>query len=370
MTAAVAPEQFVAARRRIALPRRAVTVAAIAILIALAGVWWLTSRRTSESTDNAYLRADSTAVASRVRGQVVAVLVRDNQTVRAGDPLVRIDPQDYDAAVAGAEAATANADAEVAEAEADLASLAADQRLAAARSRAAGTEIAAADAERVRATADRLRYEALAARGFATRRDAERVRAAAVGAASAAERTRADLGVTAEQAAVTRARGPVLAAKLQSARAGAARARAALALARLDRARATVLAPVAGAVGNRQVQTGDYVQAGSHLLTIVPDKRLYVVANFKETQTRAMRVGQRATVRIDALDGEALTGTVESFAPASGSDFTLLPFEPGSGNFTKIVQRVGVRIRLDRPPPAAAAVLRSGLSATVRVALR
>lgn len=343
---------------------------AIALLIALAGVWWLTLPRTSESTDNAYLRADSTAVAARVGGQVAAVLVRENQQVRAGDPLVRLDVQDYDARVAAAEAATADADADVAKAQAMLAGLAADERLASARLHAVGTGISAAEAEAARASADRNRYEALVTRGFVTRRDAERVRAAAVGAAGLAERSRADLGVAAEEASVTQARRPVLVAQLQSAHAAALKARAALSLARQDRTHASVVAPVAGRVGNRQVQVGDFVQPGSRLLTLVPTGSLYVVANFKETQTREMRVGQRAEVRVDALGGERLQGIVESFAPGSGSEFTLLPFEPGSGNFTKIVQRVGVRIRLDPASPATAAVLRPGLSVTTRVTLR
>lgn len=355
--------------RRRRLPRNALVMAGIALVIAVVGVLWLRAPRTSESTDNAYLRADSTAVAPRIGGQVTAILVRDNQAVRAGQPLVRIDPQDYDAKLSAAEAAVADSDAGVAKAAAALAALGADQRLAQAQVRAAGTGIASANAELLRATADRSRYDALVARGFATRRDAERVGAVAVGAASAADRSRAELGVSAEQAEVTRARRPVLEAELQAARAGARRARAALDLARQDRSRTLVTAPVAGTVGNRQVQVGDYIQPGSRLLTLVPVGALYVVANFKETQTRAMRVGQRVQVYVDALGGDALGGTIESFAPGSGSEFTLLPFEPGSGNFTKIVQRIGVRVRLD-PRPGAPDVLRPGLSATVRVLFR
>jgi membrane fusion protein (multidrug efflux system) len=122
-------------------------------------------------------------------------------------------------------------------------------------------------------------------------------------------------------------------------------------------------------VGNRQVQVGDFVQPGSRVLTLVPTNALYVVANFKETQTEAMRVGQKAEVYVDALGGDTLTGVVDSFAPGSGSEFTLLPFEPGSGNFTKIVQRVGVRIRLD-PEQRAISSLRPGLSVTARVKVR
>jgi len=158
----------------------------------------------------------------------------------------------------------------------------------------------------------------------------------------------------------------VLEAQLQSAEAAALKARAALDLAKQDRGHTVIVAPIDGVVGNRQVQVGDFVQPGSRLLTLVPVKSLYVVANFKETQTKAMRPGQKAQVYVDALDGDALTGTVESFAPGSGSEFSLLPFEPGTGNFTKIVQRVGVRIRLDPNQPALA-LLRPGLSVTAKV---
>lgn len=372
MNAPVATDSLVAAmpeRRRFAVPRNALAMGAIAVSIAIAGLLWLTAPRSSESTDNAYLHADSSAVAPRVGGLVAAVLVRDNERVRAGQPLLRIDVQDYDTRVRAAEAAVADADAGVASARAALGALSADEALAAAQLRAAGTTIAPADAEYARAAADRARFDALMAQGFATRRDAERVKATAISAASARERSRADLGVSGEQAAVTRARRPVLQAQLAQAEANAAKARAALDLARQDRGHAVVVAPIDGVVGNRQVQVGDFVQPGSRVLTLVPVAALYVVANFKETQTRDMRVGQAARVTVDALGGAALTGTVESFAPGAGSEFTLLPFEPGSGNFTKIVQRVGVRIRLD-PGQAALARLRPGLSVTAKVLLR
>lgn len=355
-------------RRRFALPKKAWKIGLIALAVAALGIWWLTAPKSAESTDNAYLQADSSEVAPRVGGLVTAVLVKDNQVVKAGDPLVRIDVRDYETRVAAAEAAVADADAQVATARATLASLGAEQRLAAAHVRSMTTQIAAADAEYARAAADRKRYDALLVDGFVPRRDAEQVTANAVSAQSAAQRSRADLGASLEEAAVTRARGPILAAQVQAAEAAAARARAALALAKLDRGHTLVAAPIDGVVGNRRIQVGDYVQPGSRLLTVVPVKSIYVTANFKETQTRAMRPGQKADIYVDAL-GETLTGTVESLAPGSGSEFTLLPFEPGSGNFTKIVQRVGVRIRLD-PGQAALAQLRPGLSVTAKVRLR
>ena len=369
MIADIAAEAPALGKRRFAVPRNALVMGGIALLVAIVGIVWLTAPHTSESTDNAYLRADSSAVAPKVGGLVAEVLVKDNQVVKAGDPLIRIDTRDYDSRVQAAEAAVADAQAGVASARAALVALDADEKLASAQVRAAGTSIASADAEAARARADRARYDALVGQGFATRRDAERIKATAIGAASAADRSRAELGVSAEAAAVTRAKRPVLQAQVAAAEAAALKARAALDLARQDRGHAIIVAPIDGVVGNRQVQVGDFVQPGSRLLMLVPVRSLYVIANFKETQTKGMRVGQKAQIDVDALGGETLTGTVESFAPGSGSEFTLLPFEPGSGNFTKIVQRVGVRIRLDPGQPALAS-LRPGLSVTARISLR
>ena len=156
---------------------------------------------------------------------------------------------------------------------------------------------------------------------------------------------------------------------MAQAQAQVANARAALDLARQDLAHTLIRAPIDGVVGDRQVQVGDFVEAGTRMLTIVPLDALYVTANFKETQVARMVAGQPATVKVDALGGTALKGEVESFAPGSGSTFSLLPFEPGTGNFTKIVQRVPVRIRFEPHQPALER-LRPGLSTTVTVDLR
>lgn len=351
-----------------AFSRKPLVVGFIALLVALGGIGWLVAPRTAESTDNAYLQADSTAVAPRVAGVVAEVLVADNQSVKAGDPLVRIEAQDYEAKQLAAEAAVADADAAVASARASLAALGTQEQLAAAQQRSTGTAIAAADVEYARATAEAARYAALGKAGFANRRDIERYAAAAVNAASQRDRARAETGVAGRQANVVQAQRPILAAQLAKAEADMLKARAALKLAQQERGYTIVRAPVSGVVGNRQVQVGDYVQPGSRLLTLVPIGNLYVVAHFKETQTQHMRVGQEVDVAVDALDGAELTGTIDSFAPGSGSEFTLLPFEPGSGNFTKIVQRVAVRIRL-KPGQSALSTLRPGLSVKAKVHL-
>jgi membrane fusion protein (multidrug efflux system) len=200
------------------------------------------------------------------------------------------------------------------------------------------------------------------------RRDAERVEADATSAAAAADRSRATLAVSRSQEAMTRDRRGELQAALAQAQAGRAKAQAALDLALQDQTPAEIRAPIAGVVGDRQAQVGDFVQPGSRLLTLVPMDRLYVTANFKETQTDRMLAGQSARVQVDALPGVILKAHVESFAPGSGSEFALLPFEPGVGNFTKIVQRVPVRLRFDAGQPELAK-LRPGLSAKVTVTL-
>jgi membrane fusion protein (multidrug efflux system) len=340
-----------------------------AVVVAAGGAALIAMPKGSVSTDAAYIQADSSSVAPKVRGLVAQVLVGHNQTVKRGDPLVRIDPEEFDARVASADADIANAEAAAASARAALISLDAEQRLAGSTVRAAQTGIAAADAENVRAQADRKRYEDLADSGAVAKRDVERFRAAAVGAQSAADRSRAQLSVTQDQAAVTAAKRATLSANLAQAEAAVARARAALILARQDQSHTIIVSPIDGVVGDRQAEPGDYVQPGTRLMTIVPIKALYVVANFKETQVARMLPGQEATIKVDALDGKALKGRVESIAPGSGSQFSLLPFEPGTGNFTKIVQRVPVRIRLD-PGQAEVTRLRPGLSTTVKVRLK
>jgi membrane fusion protein (multidrug efflux system) len=354
--------------RRSAFSRKAVLAVSAAIALGVAGAIWIAAPKSSESTDNAYIQADSSVVAPKVRGLVAEVFVRHNQIVKRGDPLVRIDPEEFDARVASAAAQLLDAQAKRDAARAALVSLAAEERLAASNVRAARTAIASADAQNEKAQADRKRFEALASTALVARHDADQYRAAAISAQADAEHSRAELDVSRNQADVTAARSATLEANLAQATAAIASSQAALDLARQDQQHTVVRAPIDGVVGDRQVEPGDYVQPGTRLLTVVPIASLYVIANFKETQTPRMTAGQAATVQVDALPGIALKGEVESFAPGSGSQFSLLPFEPGTGNFTKIVQRVPVRIRLEPDQPGLAS-LRPGLSTTVTVRL-
>ena len=362
------PGLEIAPRRRFAPSKRTVLASAVAIAVAAGGAVWITSAPTSESTDDAYVAADATSIAPKVRGLVEQVLVRDNQVVKVGQPLVRIDPEEFDAKVAAAEGALSGAKAGVASARADLIRLAAEERLASAHVLAARTSIRSAVAEADLAGADRKRYSALVAGGAVAKREADRFDTAAVSAEQDTARARAMVNVSEETAGVTRSKRPGLEAALQTAQAKVVQAEAALDLARQDRRHTVVLASVGGSVGNRQVRVGDYVQAGTRLLTLVPLHDIYVTANFKETQTARMHPGQVVSIRADALHGREIRGRIESLAPGSGSSFSLLPFEPGTGNFTKIVQRVPVRIRFDANERDLDA-LRPGLSVNAKVSL-
>ena len=366
---APAAEATLAPRRRAPFSRRTALAVGAALVVAAGGALYIVSPKGSETTDAAYLQADSSVVAPKVRGLVAEVLVAHNQAVRRGDPLIRIDPEEFDARAASAQADLLSAQAGVEAGRAARTSLDAEQALAASNVRASQTAIASADAQSTRADADRQRFDALVASGAVARRDADQYRAAAITARSDADHSRAELDVSRNTAQVTAAKRASLTAALAQAQAGVARAEAAQALARQDQDHAIIRAPIDGVVGDRQVEPGDYVQPGARLMTIVPLNALYVTANFKETQVSRMVAGQPVTIRIDALPGRALNGEVDSFAPGSGSQFSLLPFEPGTGNFTKIVQRVPVRIRLD-PGQAGLDRLRPGLSSTVTVRLK
>jgi membrane fusion protein (multidrug efflux system) len=349
--------------------RKAIIAVGGAIVLGIAGIAYIAAPKSAASTDNAYVQADSSIVAPKIRGLIAEVLVRHNQSVRQGDALVRIDAEEFDARVASADAELQNARAKRQAAQAALVSLDAEEQLAASNVRAAQASIRSADAQSVRAAADRQRFDNLVGSGAVARHDADQYRAAAVSAQADADRSRAQFDVSRNQQSVTRAKRLTLQANLAQAEAAVAAASAALDLARQDQVHTIIRAPIDGVVGDRQVEAGDYVQPGTRLLTIVPLDALYVVANFKETQTTRMTPGQSATIEVDALPGKKLRGEVESFAPGAGSQFSLLPFEPGTGNFTKIVQRVPVRIRFEPDQASALAALRPGLSTTVTVRL-
>ncbi|BCT30760.1 HlyD family secretion protein [Pseudomonas sp. BNK-6] len=348
--------------------KRPLIAGAIAMTLVAVGVAWVLMAPSTEATDDAYIAADATSVAPRVHGLVTEVLVKDHQTVTAGQPLVRINSEEFDSRVALAEGDLADNQAQVALAEAALTIQDAEQRLANARVLAARTSIRTNQAESKRAGAERNRFDTLVTTGAVARNEVEKYSTQAISAEQGLAYAQAMLQVAENDLAVTSAQRERLQAQLQMAKAKVVTAKARLELAQQDLRHTTIYAPMDGTVGNRQIQVGDYVQPGSRLLTLVPLHDLYVLANFKETQTQHMYPGQSTRIKIDALPGVSIAGTVESLAPGSGSTFALLPFEPGTGNFTKIVQRVPVRIRFNADQPGLER-LRPGLSVTAKVDL-
>lgn len=332
------------------LPLIVGAVAALAVVVG--GVIWWQGKQRWEATENAFVQADTTEVSPQIDGYVVEVLVADNQRVEAGQILIRLDDADAKANLAQAEANLAALQAGVQNVDARAA-----QEQAVIASRAAAVNQAQAQAELARQQV--ARYGRLAEQGWVSQQRIETEQAGVRTAqASVAE---AQAALVAEQ----RAAG-VLGSTREQSVASVEQARAAVDKARIALDRTVIRAPVAGVVGARGVRVGQYVRPGGQILSIVPLGDAYVVANFKETQVDRLRLGQTVEIRADAFPGQRLTGHIDSFAPATGSEFALIPVENATGNFTKITQRVPVRIRVDRR----SAALRPGLSVEVKVDLK
>ena len=313
------------------------TLTSIGLLVLVALLAWLayylTTGRYLQQTNNAYLQADAVAVAPRINGYVTEVLVQDNQWVKAGAPLVKIDPRTYRATLDQAEAVIAVREADIAAASAGVEGN--QSQLLQAR-----TQLRAAEATLRFARAEVARFGPLAASGADTHEHLESVKH---------DLERAQAQYDAARAQISGAES-----QLQAGQAQLAQARAALKQAQADAAQAevafedTVLsARIDGRIGNKTAQVGQFVGAGTRLMTVVPLQSLYLSANFKETQLGRMRPGQPARIEVDALPGTTLHGTVESISPGTGSQFALLPPQNATGNFTKVVQRIPVRIRIE-----------------------
>jgi membrane fusion protein (multidrug efflux system) len=320
-------------------------------VVAVVGGWAWAGSRGDTSTDNAYVRGDATSLAPKVAGYVMAVEVSDNQTVRAGDVLFRIDDRDYRARLAQAVANLEAAQARLinVEAETQLQQSLIRQAEAQRRSHLAEMHLAAKVSDRRRE---------LVRSHFVSQDQVDE---------SDAARSRAEAGVSAASATVDaqRQRIAVLATQREAAVAAVAQAKALRDLAGIDLDSTVVRAPVGGVIGNRQIRVGRFVAPGVPLLDIVPVDNLWLVANFKETQLQHIRPGQRAHITIDGYPNEAFEGVVDSFAPGSGSAFSLLPADNATGNFVRVVQRVPVKIRfVGNPLPGR---LVPGLSARVEI---
>jgi membrane fusion protein (multidrug efflux system) len=381
---------------------------AAGILVLVTGNWrrWV-GERTLQTTDDAYVQADLTPLSTKVAGLVAAVAVSDYQPVRAGDLLVQLRDDDFRAQVQQAEAAVRSGkdalvnnerqkelqDARIAQAGDGVHSAEADVAAAQAGIRAAQSALAnsqsaidAIKADVERAKSERRRQEALFATESATRQkleqavaDEERLRAQlagrqddlnAVGAQLSSRqadlaRARAHLGSAESEVAAQRRQRAVLDSQELSLHADLDSKKASLTLARINLDYTRITAPESGFVSERRVRPGQLVSPGTQVISLVQHD-VWVQANYKETQVRHMRPGDPATIRVDAFPGMLLKGKVDHVAPASGSQFALLPPDNATGNFTKIVQRLPVKIVLE-PDQAAAARLRAGLSVIARV---
>ncbi|HEY0330986.1 MAG TPA: HlyD family secretion protein [Rhodopseudomonas sp.] len=328
-------------------------VAAVLALAAIGfGVNYMLVGRFMVGTDDAYVRANNTTIGARVSGHLAAILPGDNVQVRAGDVVFRIDDGDYRIAVESARAKIATQQATIERIGRQVTA----QISAVEQARA---QLASADAASKRAGLDFDRQQALSTKGFASRATFE---------VSQAGRDQGTAAVQAAQAAYAAASDNVEVTKAQQleARAQLVELQSALAKAERDLDFATVRAPVDGVFSNRLVNTGDYIQAGQRLGNVVPLDDVYIDANFKETQLRRLKPGQKVEISVDAFSNRSIEGTLDSLSPAAGAVFTLLPPDNATGNFTKIVQRVPVRVKV----PAEVArenMLRAGMSVYVSV---
>jgi len=346
-TAKPAPRRF--SSRRIALG------AAIAAALGGAswfGHYWWTVGRFTVSTDDAYVEAYNTTLAAKVAGYVAKVLVTDNTRVHAGDVIATIDDGDYRLAADSAREKVATQEATIARIGHQIDA----QEATVAQAKA---QLVSAQAAAKRWDLELSRQNFLATKDFASRQTLEQTQAS---------RDQAVAGVQSAQAAIESATANVAVLKGQQQEASdtLAELKTALAKAERDLSFTIIRAPIDGVIGNRAVQVGDYLQPGQRLASLVPLERVYVDANFKETQLAELRPGQSASIAVDALPEHDIHGTIESISPASGAVFSLLPPDNATGNFTKIVQRLPVRIRV---PEAVAdqGALRPGMSVVVSV---
>ena len=337
------------------------TLGAVVLLIALvAGVcfgwrWWTTGRF-MESTDNAFLQADKVVAAPKVGGYVAEVLVGDNQRVWAGQILARIDERDYRIALLQAQA-------DLDKAQASINGVAAALVQQAAKIEEAKADVATQTAALDFATEEEQRYGALLQKGAGTTQRSHQATSDLLQRHAALDKARASYDAAEKQTDALRSLEAAARASLQ-------RAEINLDQAKLNLEYTTIRSPIDGVVGDRSVRKGQLVQPGANLLTIVPmGEAIYLIANFKETQLGAMAEGQNASFTVDAYGDHVFHGRVDSFAPGTGAQFALLPPENATGNFTKIVQRVPVKIALDGGDPMIFR-LRPGLSAEATVDTR
>lgn len=314
--------------------------------------WWLINGRFIQSTDDAYVGGNITVVASKVSGYISRIRVGDNQLVEAGEIILTLDDRDYRAAVAQSQA-------KVSRSKANLDSIRASITMQQSVIASAGEAWQAEKFDAQKSSKDSQRYELLAKSAAISQQIKDNARLD-YQRMIARERKAANDYQTEKQ------RLTMLSAELEAARASYREAKSALDRALLDLEYTVVRSPITGTVANRRAREGSWVAGGTQLASVVPVSGLWIDANFKESQIAGMKPGMKAEIRADVLHGKVFHGYVESLAPATGSIFSLIPVENATGNFTKIVQRVPVRIAIDKADELAR-ILRPGLSVTVSV---
>jgi len=347
---AAAAEQAPAKKRG---PTRRILLSATALVVIAGAIYYghdyWTTGRFEVSTDDAYVQADNSAIAPKISGYISTVLVGDNETVKAGQVLARIDDRDFatalDQAKADVEAARATIDAK-------QASLDTQQTLI----DAARATIDVDHANETFAEQNDKRYSNLATNGYAAVQTAQQAAAQILATKATTARDSASLAGAVKQV-------DLLKAELAEAKAAFAHDAAVQRQAELNMSYANIVAPLDGVVGNRTLRVGQYVQAGTQLMNVVPTAAAYIVANYKETQLTDVHAGQRVDIDVDMFPGRIYHGHVDSLAPASGQEFALLPPDNATGNFTKVVQRIPVKIVLDADS-VASGDLRPGMSVT------
>jgi membrane fusion protein, multidrug efflux system len=347
----VAPPEV---KRKFTLRRVGAFIGAIVAIVALSyyGYGYWTVGRFEESTDDAYVQADSSILAPKVSGYISAVLVDDNQPVKAGQLLARIDDRDYQTALAQAQANVAAAQADVDNLNASLK----EQQAVIAQAHAT---IEVDKANLTFMQQDNDRYATLAKQGSGTVQAAQQALSKRNIAQANLDHDTASLEAAGRQMSV-------LEAQLSKANAVLAQDRALQRQAGLNVTYTNIVAPIDGVVGNRTLRVGQYVQAGTQLMAVVPLSATYVVANFEETQLADIQPGEPVDLAVDTYSGKTVRGRVDSIAPASGQEFALLPPDNATGNFTKIVQRIPVKIAIERNDPLRGD-LRPGMSVIATV---
>ncbi|NLS06118.1 HlyD family secretion protein [Rhizobium sp. P32RR-XVIII] len=332
-------------------PGRALLLGASALVLVAGGVYYghdyWTVGRFLVSTDDAYVKADNSTIAPKVSGYIAEVLVKDNEAVKTGQPLARIDDRDFRAAL---DQAKADVSAAAATLNAKQAALDIQQSTIA----AARATVEVDKANETFAEQNNKRYASLANNGYAPVQTAQQAASQIAAAQATIVRDSAALDAAVKQV-------DLLNAEVSQAKADVARSQAVERQAELNLSYATIVAPVDGTVGNRTLRVGQYVQAGTQLMSVVPTSAAYVIANYKETQLTDVHAGQPVDIEVDMFPGRTYHGHVDSIAPASGQEFALLPPDNATGNFTKVVQRIPVKIVLDGDS-AASGDLRPGMS--------